>query len=326
MSPQTSLKERLSNENGEVRAAALAELLQAGSDVSPHIGEVAACITDPVETVRLLALQLLARAGAPAAEYFNLALSTQQTDGFRAASAAILAAMGPAAAGTVRSLCRCLTSADATLRSAAAVALAAVGSAAVPSLRLVLSMSDLNAVAAAVDALAMIGRPAEAVVSDVQSVAGRVPFPLQLACAAALCRLTGDPDRGLPILSRALEHPDPQVRKAASEKIALLGTSSHAAIPTLLQRTADADETVRAAAVLTLGRIRAPHDRILPDVTARLSDPAADVRYAAAVVLASYGAVARPAVPALRACFRDPVEKVAMCAAAAIEKIELGKP
>ena len=53
MSQQANLRERLSNEQSEVRAAALAELLQTGADLSPHLKEVAACISDPAESLRL---------------------------------------------------------------------------------------------------------------------------------------------------------------------------------------------------------------------------------------------------------------------------------
>ena len=193
-----SIHDRLASEQSEVRAAALAELLQTGADVSPHLEAVAACVSDPVESQRLLALLLLGRHGAAAAEYFPAALDPQQPDSVRAAAAAIIAGIGPPAAASVRGLCRCLTSADENLRNAAAVALAKIGVAAVPSLRIMLQFSNTETIAAAVESLAIIGRPAEAAVPELQALAARSPLPLQLACAAALCRLTGDPERGLP--------------------------------------------------------------------------------------------------------------------------------
>jgi HEAT repeats len=192
----------------------------------------------------------------------------------------------------------------------------------VPSLRLILPLSDPGAVAAAVDALAMIGRPAEAAVPELEALAAKSPLQLQLACAAALSCVTGDPERGLPILLKALGDSDPLVRKAAVEKIAGLGEVAHPAIPNLLRCTFDPDDAVRAAAVLTLGRIRAPHAQSVPEATLRLNDTSAEVRYAAAVVLASYGENARSSLTALHACLQDPVEKVAKCSAGAIKKIE----
>jgi HEAT repeat protein len=187
-----------------------------------------------------------------------------------------------------------------------------------------LQFPNTEAIAAAVDSLAIIGRPAESAVPELQALAAGALLPLQLACAAALCSLTGDPERGLPILAKALENPDPLVRKMAAEKIAVLGAAAHALAPHLLRCSADPHEAVRAAAVLTLGRIQAPHAQFVPGITARLGDPAPEVRYAAAVVLAGYGANARSALTALRACLQDPVEKVAICAAASVEKIESG--
>ncbi len=319
---QANISEQLSNEKSDVRAAGLAELLQSGADASPYLKEVASCINDPSESLRPLALLLLARIGPPAAEYFSMALSRKQSESFRAAAAAILAGMGPAAAATVGDLCRCLSSTDETLRNAVALALAKIGAPAAPSLRLILSLSDAAAVAAAVEALAMIGRPAEAAVPDLEALAARSLLPLQLACAAALVSLAGDPERGLPMLLNALENPDPQVRKTAVEKMAGLGPAGHSAIPNLLRCVADPDESVRAAAILALGRIRAPYARTAPEIVQRLSDTSVEVRYAAAVALAHYGAGARSALAALRACLQDPEEKVAKCVAGAIKMIE----
>ena len=322
MEQQKSVSDRLSSEQSAVRAAALAELLQSGTDASPHMNALASCLNDPLEDLRIPALVLLGRIGAPAADYFQAALDPQQPASIRAVAAAVIAGIGPPAAACVRGLCRCLTSDDENLRNAASIALAKIGEPAVSSLRIMLQFSIPETVAVSVESLAMIGRPAAAAVPELDALAARSPIQLQLACAAAISSLTGDAARGLPILTNALVSPEPLVRKTAAEKIALLGNLAHPSIPNLLRCTADPDEAVRAAAVLTLGRIRAPHDQTLSILISRLSDPAADVRYAAAVVLASYGANARPSLPNLRACLQDPVEKVAKCAAGAVEKIE----
>ena len=199
------------------------------------------------------------------------------------------------------------------------------GEVAVPSLRRMLQFPNVETVAAAIGSLALMGPAAAAAVPDIDAGAAKFPRQLQLECASALSSITGDPARGLPVLVQSLENSDPLGRKAAAEKIAVLASLSHAAIPGLLRCATDPDETVRAAAVLTLGRIQAPHDQVVPHIAARLSDPADEVRYAAAVALSGYGAYARPALTHLRACIRDRVEKVAKCAAAAVEKIEAGE-
>jgi HEAT repeat protein len=326
MELQTPIAKRLSDALGEVRATALADLLQPGADPSPHLERVGACVSDPSESLRLAALPVLGRIGAPAASYLAAALDLRQPDNIRATAAAVIAGIGPPAVIAVRGLCRCLTSPDPTLRDAAAVALAKIGEAAVPSLRLMLQFSAPETVAAAVGALAFIGPPAAATAPELEALAARSPQALRLACAAALARVTGDPRRGLPVLLEALGGRDPQARKTAAEKISELREAAHPALRDLLRCTTDPDGEVRAAAVLTLGRIRAPHSDTVPHIIARLNDPVAEVRYNSIVVLASYGAEARSALADLRACLDDPVEKVAKCAQGAMERIESPKP
>lgn len=322
MHSDSRIQDRLLSAQSEVRAAALTELLQSGADASPHLQAVAACVRDPLEPLRIPALLLLSRIGPPAAEALVMGLDPQQPTRVRAVAAVLIAGLGPAAAVAARALCRCVTAEDATLRKAATVALAKIGEPAVPSLRILLQFSNPDTVAAALEAFAVIGRPAAPAAAEIEALADRFPGGVQLECAAALCSLTGNPQRGLPLLINALGNLDPLLRSAAAEKIAMLSTAAHAAIPNLLQCTRDPEATVRSAAVLALGRIRAPSSQILPDLSLCLKDPHAEVRYAAAVVLASYGAEARSMLPALQACLRDAEEKVARCAAGAIARIE----
>jgi HEAT repeat protein len=322
MQPQTSIRDRLARNQPEVRAAALAELLRSEADPSPYVEELGGCIQDPSQSVRLMTLVLLGRIGDPAVQYLDAALAMGEPDSFRAATAAVIAGIGPPAAACTRNLCRCLTSAGEALRNAASAALAKIGEPAVPALRRMLRFPNPETVIAALQSLAMIGPPAAAAVSDVDALASRPFPPLRLACAATLACLTGDPARGLPVLLQALGDSDAQVRRTAAEKIGGLGRVAHPAIPDLVRHAADADESVRAAAVLALGRIRAPHAQVGPAVAARLGDPAADVRYAAVVVLSGLGAEARSSLAPLRALLQDPEERVANCAAAAVRWIE----
>jgi HEAT repeat protein len=322
MSPSSDIGTHLTSERSELRAAALARLFQSGADASPYRQALSACVRDPSEPLRIPALLLLSRMDVPAVDALILGLDPQQPVSVRTVAAALIAGLGPTAAAAVRELCRCLTAEDESLRKAATVALAKIGEPAVPSLRILLQFSNPQPVAAAIEALAMIGRPAAPAAAEIEAAAARFPAGVQLNCAAALCCLTGNPERGLPLLIRALGNSDRLLRAAAAEKIGMLATAAHSAIPNLLQRTQDPEEKVRAAAVLALGRIRAPYSQLLSDLPLRLADPDAEVRYATVVVLASYGAEARSMLPALRACLQDPVEKVAQCAAAAIRKIE----
>jgi HEAT repeat protein len=239
----------------------------------------------------------------------------------RQLAAAVLGKIGAPAAVAVRPLCRCLTAPEDDLRAVAAFALARIGPAAVPALRLMLQFSDPRTVASAVGALSQIGPAARESLTDLEALAPRAPLAVQMACAAAVARISGDASRGLPLLLRTLDHPDPPVRKQSLERITELGPAAHAAIPRILECVADPAPEVRAAGALTLGRIRAPASDVVPPMTRLLDDASPEVRMNAMIVLASYGNAAGAALPALRKWTGHPDEKTSAAATAAIERI-----
>jgi HEAT repeat protein len=236
-------------------------------------------------------------------------------------AAAVLGNIGAPAAAAVRPLCRCLTAPEDDLRAIAAFALARIGPASVPALRLMLQFSDPRTVAAAVGALSQIGPEARESLADLEGIAPRSPLTVQMACAAAVARISGDASRGLPLLLRALDHPDPPVRKQSLERITELGPAAHAAIPRILECVADPAPEVRAAGALTLGRIRAPASDVIPPMTRLLDDASPEVRMSAMIALASYGSAASAALPAFRKWTGDPDERTSAAARAAIERI-----
>jgi HEAT repeat protein len=323
MQSPESIIEALSSGSGERRATALAELLQSDVDPAPYLNKVSVCLLDAFPPVRFMALAVCARCGDAASGPLASALDPGQPDSIRAAAAAILAGLGPAAADAIRGLCRGLTSDSETLRNASSIALARIGESSVPSLKIMLQFSRPETVEAAVEALAVIGPPAASAAPELEALAARSPLPFQLACIAALARITGDPERGMPEIVNALEHEDPVIRKTAAEKIAMFGVSAHPVLPKLLRCMEDPDSAVRAVAVISLGRLQAPPDRVVTEVVPCLGDHDAEVRYAAAVVLAGYGADAKSAIPALKERLQDPVEKVSMCARSALEMIAM---
>jgi HEAT repeat protein len=221
----------------------------------------------------------------------------------------------------VRPLCRCLTAPEDDLRTVAAFALARIGPASVPALRLMLQFSDPRTVSAAVSALSQIGPEAKESLADLEALAPRAPLPVQMACAAAVARISGEASRGLPLLLRALDHAEPAVRKQALERITELGPAAHPGIPRILQCTADPAAEVRAAGALTLGRIRAPASEVVSPMTRLLDDASPEVRLNAMIVLASWGDAAGAALPALQKWTGDTDEKTSVAANAAIERI-----
>jgi HEAT repeat protein len=272
------------------RLGALGELMAADVDASPYLADVAASLDHAEVSVRQMAAAVLGKIGAPAAE-------------------------------AVRPLCRCLTAPQDELRAVAAFSLGRIGPAAVPALRLMLQFSDPRAVAAAVSALSQIGPEARESLADLEGTAPRAPLAVQMACAAAVARISGDASRGLPVLLRALDHPDPSVRKLSLEHITELGPSAHPAIPRILECAADPAPEVRAAGALTLGRIRAPASEVVSPMVRLLDDGSPEVRLNAMIVLASWGDAASAALPALRKWSGDTDQKTSAAASAAIKRI-----
>ncbi len=325
MDSGNSIESDLRSGPEEARVAALAELVKPEARPVDYLAAVDACLDHPSEPVRHLASLVLGRIGAPAVGPLVRALNKAQPVPVRTAAALALASTGPDAAPAVRELCRALTSPDETLRTAASVALAKIGAPAVPDLRLMLRFSDPAVVAAAVFALGWAGPPAAEAVPDLEVLAAGASLPLQLACAAAVVRATGDPARGLPLLVRSLSDPDPAIRKQAVEKVGELGERAHPALSQLHACLSDPVPEVRAAAALALARVRAPADWALGSLTSLLlNDPAPEVRLNAAIALSGFGGAAAPAVPHLSAAERDPDANVASAARGAIEII--GKP
>jgi HEAT repeat protein len=290
MPDEAQIREQLSGADAHQRLAVLGQLMAADVDATPYLGDVAASLDRAEVTVRQLAAAVLGKIGAPAA---------------------------PA----VRPLCRCLTAPEDNLRTIASLALARIGPASVPALRLMLQFSDPRTVTGAVSALSQIGPGAGESLADLEAIAPRAPLAVQLACAAALARISGDASRGLPLLLRALDHPDPSVRKQSLERITELGPAAHPAIPRILECGADPAPEVRAAAALTLGRIRAPACDVVSPMVRLLDDASPEVRINAMIVLASWGDAASAALPALRKWTGDPDEKTSVTANAAIERI-----
>ncbi len=232
-------------DTSEARMRYLAETAQ------PGLSEVAACLQDESEPVRVLACVVLGRFGPTGVPGLIQGLAKTQPAPVRSIAACNLASLGPDAAPAIGELCRCLTAEDDSLRDAAVVALAKIGTPAVPFLQRMLQFSNPAVVDAAKSALNAIGPPDTSV---------------------------------LPALQHQMAHPDPATRKSAVKKTAQLRQSAHPAIPDIVALTRDSDPEVRAEACLTMARIQAPPQHILH----ALADPVPEVRFNAVIAFPAW--------------------------------------
>lgn len=301
-------------ESSEHRLIRLAGYLAPDAATSERAADATACLQDASEQVRHVAAVVLGRIGAPAVNGLVLALAKTQPLAVRTAAACGLAGIGPAAAPAVNELCRCLTVDDESLRAVAALALGKIGASAVPALRTMLRFASPLVVAAAVSALGAIGPPAAESLNEISAAAARGPLPLQMACASALVRISGDPNRGLPLLEHCMRLPEPAPRKFALQKTAELRNGAYPAVPHILALTRDPDPEVRAEACLSLGRIKPPADQTLPLLAQALTDDAPAVRLNAVIGFSAYGPEADPWKPHLEARLSDPDTGVAAAA------------
>ncbi len=118
----------------------------------------------------------------------------------------------------------------------------------------------------------------------------------------------------LPAILPALTHPEVEVRRAAVQAVAKIGTS--AAVVPLAQRLKDPDLAIRRRAADAL--ITLADARVVPQLIEALRDPDPHVYYPARDALANVGG---PAVPALVAALGDPDPRVAHMAEQALARI-----
>jgi HEAT repeat protein len=104
---------------------------------------------------------------------------------------------------------------------------------------------------------------------------------------------------GVAALGRALDDPDPLVRRMATAVLGRLGPRAAPAGPALLRATRDPDEWVRELAARGLGGLAAEMPGSIPALAEMMTDPSGGVRRRAARVLGSLGPRAAPAALAM---------------------------
>jgi HEAT repeat protein len=310
----------------QVRTSALADLAkpEAVSFLSSEdvLQALAVCLQDSNPDVRVLAVSVLGQIGAPAISPLAQALDEDQPAKARMMAASGLARLGPTASPAVPQLAKCLESADADLRLQASMALARIGAPAVPSLRVHLTSSNPDVVAAAADTLGLIGPEARQAVEDMQRQARSSSPKSRAKLQAALIKITQDISSLLPVLLAGLTQPEPDARQSALESLGDLGQIAKDSSPQVLQCLSDPSAHVRAAAVTALARTGGETSQLLSALTQRLSDSDGEVQTQALLALAGLGPAAFSALPEVRAMQQSAEPKIAAIAKATASLIE----
>ncbi len=322
MTEFTEIPGKLKGDQESVRLGALAELLLSKHISAEILDPVAACLSDPSETVRRLAVEALGRFGAEAIPALTEALSEKQPLIIRMSAASVIARRGGVASPCSDALCKCLENENEELRWSASFALGKIGIAAVPFLLRELKSSDPKVVLAAVNSLEWMGQDARNAIEDIKGLILASPPLVQIACYSALVKISGDPSVGLPQLQTISAEQDPEIRKASIERIGYLGEHAKDAVPLIRSFFSDMSAPVRAAAGLAMARVGDRSPETVEALIVLLNDNEVEVRANGGIALSCMGTRATPALPSLKALQEDKEPRVAAIARAAVERIE----
>jgi len=316
-----SLLARLAHPGQHERVAALA-LLLAHKMVPRALEAIQARFEDESERVRRTAILILTEAGAPATDALAIALGERQPAPLRIMAAVGFARAGAANPGAIRALAGCLAATEPDLRFSAALALGKIGAPAIPSLREALGNPAAAVRIGAADALGYAGAAAKGALPELKSAgAETAPIALRIACAAAIVKISGEAEPGLPLLLAGLADTDPKRRKDSLRRIGELRDLGRAAAPAIVKCLTDSDGGVRATAVLTLAQVRAVTNETAGILIRTLNDPEPPVRANAAIALSSAPSEAGAATAKLREMQSDPDPWARAAAKAALERI-----
>ena len=285
-------------EEETIRLPALAAFFHPQIDTLPQCATIAARLNDVNPNARVLAVVLLGRMGAPAAQDLAATLDKTQPMPVRAAAASALATIGASAVAATGALCEVLGDKDAPLRTAAALALSKIGDGAVPALTSLLGQAPLPV--EALLALAWIGQPAASAAQHLHRLAPTLTGESRVACYIAHAGTSGDIAPSLPVLTQCYTEGDEATRKMVVEQIGLLRAVGTPATPLLIKALQDTDASVRAVAAMGLARVDAAPSVAIPVLTQCLQDRSPEVQTHAAIALAFWREKASSALPALQ--------------------------
>jgi HEAT repeat protein len=176
----------------------------------------------------------------------------------RKTAAVALGEIGPAAAPAVSALTRCVTDCDESVRRRAVTALGEVASdARTSAAALVLALRDDSALVrrCAAAALGALGAAAPAAVPHLIEVLEETDVKNRVIAATALARIGSV---GVPLLTAALHHADPGVRRHVVTVLGKIGCDSSLAHVRPMLDDPDEDVCLTAARVLGVDQPRSP--------------------------------------------------------------------
>ena len=303
----------LRHSSSTVRGNALVGLAALPPDRSAY-RRLESLLADDAGSVRVAAAQVLVGHGPRALPALERAILAETDPVVRAELIASLGPLGPAAIPVLRGE---LGHPDRNVVEAAARAAAALGPDAAPLVPDLLAAGARGgALSYAADALEPIGQAA--VPALLAAVAGRGPGAAD--AALALARIGPPAEQAVPILARALDDSDAEVRQWAAFALGRLGPAAAPAIEDLRAALTDPEPWVRQNAAEALGAIGPAAAASVPDLIAVVErDPSQFVAENAASALGRFGPAATDAVePLARALTRTDSRYLQAAAARAL--------
>ncbi len=300
---RTLLGERGRKEN--VRAEVVMALGRIGPAAAPAIPELVPLLGDRSERIRREASIALGRIGPPAVE----PLIAAAKDGAAARRARAVEALGGLAKGDERARLAVLDRVDDQAPEVQAEAIRALARFEVPDDRLqpILAASlrhaDGRVRLAAVNVLAARRSMLAALAPELETLAGS-PDAGPARHAAFLLGLMGRD--AMPRLIAALHRPESRIDVIA-EAMSHVGRSAGASIVRALE---DPDPRVRRGAALAMGQVRPPVPGTDSALAAGLGDPDREVRAAFLTAIGQLGPRAAGSGPAVRGLLNDPSPEI----------------
>jgi HEAT repeat protein len=108
-----------------------------------------------------------------------------------------------------------------------------------------------------------------------------------------------EPETVVPVLTQALQDPDPFVKSEAARALTKFGQYAQPEIPGLVELLKDPDHWARDAGLRALGALHLNAKVAVPALITALESTNHHFAFEVALTLQAYGAAARPAIPAL---------------------------
>src|SRR5262249_43344081 len=153
---------------------------------------------------------------------------------------------------------------DQELKSYAVIALGEIGPGAEAAVPALIECVKRDGCYFAINSLGRIGPKAKRAVSVLMEVANKRGGEASAAAAFALWCIDRKNPISVPVLCKALQDKDPDVRCQAIDSLGQMGSDAQKASPLILKALQDKERVVQLSAALALLRVKHSKDRVLP--------------------------------------------------------------